>query len=97
MRCDVADAASAEAALAAARAAHGPARILVNCAGIGTAGRVVGRDGPMKLEAFERVVRVNLIGSFNMLRLAAAEMSALDPLDEGRTRRDRQHRLDRGV
>jgi NAD(P)-dependent dehydrogenase (short-subunit alcohol dehydrogenase family) len=82
IRCDVADAASAEAAMAAARAAHGPARILVNCAGIGTAGRVVGRDGPMKLEAFDRVIRVNLIGTFNMIRLAAAEMSGLEPLDE---------------
>jgi NAD(P)-dependent dehydrogenase (short-subunit alcohol dehydrogenase family) len=80
--CDVADAASAESAMTAARAAHGPARILVNCAGVGTAGRIVGRDGPLKLEAFERVVRINLIGSFNMLRLAAAEMSALDPVEE---------------
>jgi NAD(P)-dependent dehydrogenase (short-subunit alcohol dehydrogenase family) len=80
--CDVADAASGEAAFAQARQAHGPVRILVNCAGIGTAGRIVGRDGPMQLAAFERVVRVNLIGSFNMLRLAAAEMSAADPLDE---------------
>jgi NAD(P)-dependent dehydrogenase (short-subunit alcohol dehydrogenase family) len=57
VRCDVADAASAEAAMAEARAAHGPARILVNCAGVGTAGRVVGREGPLKLEAFDRVVR----------------------------------------
>jgi NAD(P)-dependent dehydrogenase (short-subunit alcohol dehydrogenase family) len=80
--CDVADSASGQAAFAAARAAHGPVRILVNCAGIGTAGRIVGRDGPLALEAFERVIRVNLIGSFNMLRLAAAEMSAADPLDE---------------
>jgi NAD(P)-dependent dehydrogenase (short-subunit alcohol dehydrogenase family) len=81
--CDVADAASGEAAFAAARAAHGPVRILVNCAGIGTAGRIVGRDGPLKLEAFERVIRVNLIGSFNMLRLAAAEMAECDALEEG--------------
>jgi NAD(P)-dependent dehydrogenase (short-subunit alcohol dehydrogenase family) len=83
VRCDVADASSGEAAFAAARAAHGPVRILVNCAGIGTAGRIVGRDGPMKLEVFERVIRVNLIGSFNMLRLAAAEMSGAAPLEEG--------------
>ena len=81
--CDVADAASAEAAVAKAREAHGPARLLVNCAGVGTAGRIVGRDGPMPLAAFERVIRVNLIGSFNLLRLAAADMGALDPLDDG--------------
>ena len=82
IRCDVADSASAEAAFAAARAAHGPVRILVNCAGIGTAGRIVGREGPLKLDAFERVIRVNLIGTFNMLRLAAAEMSDTDPLED---------------
>ena len=81
--CDVADAASAEAAVAKAREAHGPARLLVNCAGVGTAGRIVGRDGPMPLAAFERVIRINLIGSFNLLRLAAADMGALEPT--GRT------------
>ena len=71
--CDVSDAASAEAAVAAAAKAHGPARVLVNCAGIGVAKRVIGRDGPMPLADFEKVIKVNLIGSFNMLRLAAAE------------------------
>ena len=71
--------------------------LLVNCAGVGTAGRIVGRDGPLALAAFERVIRVNLIGTFNMLRLSAAAMSALDPLDRRRAWRDRQHRLDRGV
>ena len=81
--CDVTDAAAAEAALAAARAAHGPARVLVNCAGIGTASRIVGRDGPMPLEAFARVIGINLIGSFNLLRLAAGAMTALDPLEDG--------------
>jgi NAD(P)-dependent dehydrogenase (short-subunit alcohol dehydrogenase family) len=83
MACDVADAASAETALAEARAAHGVERVLVNCAGVGTAGRIVGRDGPLALAAFERVIRVNLIGTFNMLRLSAAAMSGLEPLDEG--------------
>jgi NAD(P)-dependent dehydrogenase (short-subunit alcohol dehydrogenase family) len=81
--CDVADAAGAEAAVTRARDAHGPARLLVNCAGVGSAGRIVGRDGPMQLAAFERVVRINLIGSFNLLRLAAAGMSGLDPSEDG--------------
>jgi NAD(P)-dependent dehydrogenase (short-subunit alcohol dehydrogenase family) len=81
--CDVADAASAEAAVATAAKTHGVARILVNCAGVGTAGRIVGRDGPLKLDAFERVIRINLIGSFNLLRLAAAAMSEAEALEEG--------------
>jgi NAD(P)-dependent dehydrogenase (short-subunit alcohol dehydrogenase family) len=81
--CDVADAASTEAAFAVAHAAHGAARILVNCAGVGTAGRIVGKEGPQPLGDFERVIRVNLIGTFNCMRLAAAEMSALEPLDGG--------------
>jgi NAD(P)-dependent dehydrogenase (short-subunit alcohol dehydrogenase family) len=81
--CDVADSASAEAAIAAAAKAHGPARILVNCAGIGVAKRVIGRDGPMPLADFDRVIKVNLIGSFNMLRLATAGMSKLEPLSSG--------------
>ena len=81
--CDVADAASAEAAVASAANAHGPARILVNCAGIGVAKRVIGREGPMPLSEFDRVIKVNLIGSFNMLRLATAEMSKLEPLSTG--------------
>jgi len=78
---DVADEASASAALAKAAAAHGPARVLVNCAGIGVAKRVVGRDGPQPLADFEKVIRVNLIGTFNMIRLAAAGMAALEPID----------------
>jgi NAD(P)-dependent dehydrogenase (short-subunit alcohol dehydrogenase family) len=78
--CDVSDASSAEAAIVAASKAHGPARVLVNCAGIGVAKRVIGREGPMPLAEFEKVIRVNLIGSFNMLRLATAEMSKLEPL-----------------
>jgi NAD(P)-dependent dehydrogenase (short-subunit alcohol dehydrogenase family) len=81
--CDVSDAASAEAAVAAARGRHGAARILVNCAGIGVAQRIVGRDGPMALAGFKRVIDVNLIGSFNLMRLAAADMMALAPLEDG--------------
>ena len=55
--------------------------MLVNCAGIGTAKRVVGRDGPHPLADFEKVIRVNLIGTFNMIRLAAAAMGKLEPID----------------
>ncbi len=81
--CDVTEPASVETALAKAASAHGPARILVNCAGIGSAARIVGRDGPMALDAFERVVRVNLIGTFNVMRLAAAAMTALPETETG--------------
>jgi NAD(P)-dependent dehydrogenase (short-subunit alcohol dehydrogenase family) len=82
--CNVTDAGSVEAAFVAARARHGPARIAVNCAGVGTAGRIVGRDGrPMPLDDFRHVIEVNLIGSFNVMRAAAAEMSTLDPLADG--------------
>lgn len=80
--CDVSSAAEAEAAVAKAREAHGPCRIVVNCAGIAPAKRIVGRDGPMPLEAFEKVIQVNLIGSFNLLRLGAADMLAADPVNE---------------
>src|SRR5438552_15313614 len=78
--CDVSDAASAEAAVAAASNAHGPARVLVNCAGIGVAKRVIGKEGPMALSDFDRVIRVNLIGTFNMLRLPTSAMAQLEPL-----------------
>jgi NAD(P)-dependent dehydrogenase (short-subunit alcohol dehydrogenase family) len=81
--CDVADSASAEAAVRRAAADLGPARILVNCAGVGPARRIVGKDGPMPLADFERVIRVNLIGTFNMMRLAAAGMQTLEPLPGG--------------
>lgn len=80
MACDVTSADQAQSAVAQAGEAHGPARILVNCAGIAPAKRILGRDGPMPLADFEAVVRVNLIGTFNLMRLAAAEMSALPPL-----------------
>ncbi len=81
--CDVADSASMEAAIQAAADAHGPARIVVNCAGIGPAARVVGRDGPMDLQKFAQVININLIGTFNTLRLAAAAMEDLDALETG--------------
>jgi NAD(P)-dependent dehydrogenase (short-subunit alcohol dehydrogenase family) len=83
IRCDVADANSAVDAIKAAGDKHGPARILVNCAGVGPAKRIVGRDGPMPLDDYERVIRINLIGTFNMMRLAAAAMQPLQPFADG--------------
>ncbi|HSV57882.1 MAG TPA: SDR family NAD(P)-dependent oxidoreductase [Variovorax sp.] len=81
--CDITDTASVSAALEQAAAAHGPARILMNIAGIGSAKRVVGKDGnPAPLEDFERVVKVNLIGAYNASRLFAAACAKLAP-DEG--------------
>src|SRR5260370_40285037 len=62
--CDVADEKSATVGVAKAEAAHGPARVLVNCGGIGTAKRVVGRDGPRPLADFDKGIRVHLIGPF---------------------------------
>lgn len=81
--CDVADAASAEAAVARAAEAHGPARILINCAGIAPPARIVGRNGPADLSLFAKVIEINLIGSFNMMRLVAAGALGLDPLEGG--------------
>src|SRR6202166_1199438 len=81
--CDVTSAAATETAFAKAAADHGTPRILINCAGIGPAKRIVGRDGPMPLADFERGVKVNLIGTFNALRLAGAAMQTLEPLQDG--------------
>jgi NAD(P)-dependent dehydrogenase (short-subunit alcohol dehydrogenase family) len=81
--CDVVDAASAEVAVAAAREAHGAARILVNCAGVAHGARIVGRNGPMPLDAFAKVIQVNLIGTFNLIRLMAADAMKLPPLEGG--------------
>jgi NAD(P)-dependent dehydrogenase (short-subunit alcohol dehydrogenase family) len=83
VRCDVTDDASAADAVAEARARHGVARILINCAGIGPAKRIVGRDGPMPLDEFAKVIAVNLIGTFNMMRLVAADMQGIDPQANG--------------
>lgn len=83
IKCDVASADSGKAALEEAKGRHGIARILVNCAGVGPAKRIVGRDGPMPLADYERVIAINLIGTFNMLRLAATDMQGLAPLADG--------------
>ena len=82
--CDITDTDSVLAALEAARAAHGPARLLLNVAGIGSAKRIVGKDGsPAPLEDFQRVISVNLVGTYNITRLAVAEMVKLDALEDG--------------
>ena len=82
IKCNVADEDDVANALAAAREHHGPARICVNCAGIGSAMRIVGRDGPMPLSIFRREIEVNLIGTFSVMRLAVADMAGLKPLAE---------------
>ena len=83
VHCDVTDSAGTEKALAKAAADHGPARIVVNCAGVGPAKRIVGRDGPMPLADFARVIESNLIGTFNVMRLAATAMQGLEPGQDG--------------
>jgi NAD(P)-dependent dehydrogenase (short-subunit alcohol dehydrogenase family) len=83
-RCDITDSASVEAALAQVQQQHGAARILMNVAGIGTAKRIVGKDGKAApLEDFRRVIEVNLVGTYNVTRLVAAQMVALGPLADG--------------
>jgi NAD(P)-dependent dehydrogenase (short-subunit alcohol dehydrogenase family) len=84
LRCDITDPASVEAALATAAERHGVARILMNIAGIGSAKRIVGKDGrAAPLEDFRRVIEVNLIGTYNVCRLAAAQMAATEPMADG--------------
>jgi NAD(P)-dependent dehydrogenase (short-subunit alcohol dehydrogenase family) len=82
VKCDVTSEADAQAAVAAATA-MGKLVGLVNCAGIGGAAKTVGKDGPYPLDKFTRVIQVNLIGTFNMLRLAAAAMVNNEPNAEG--------------
>jgi NAD(P)-dependent dehydrogenase (short-subunit alcohol dehydrogenase family) len=81
---DVTNPDEVQAAVAGAAEAFGGLHIAVNCAGIGWAQRTVDRNGPHDLGVFETVVRVNLIGTFNVIRLAAAQMSAQDPDGEER-------------
>ena len=81
---NVADEASVLHGLDAAVAAHGEARVLVNCAGIAYAAKTTSRGTPHGLAEFEKVIRVNLVGTFNCIRLAATRMAALEPLGEER-------------
>jgi NAD(P)-dependent dehydrogenase (short-subunit alcohol dehydrogenase family) len=80
---DVTDEAAVTGALDAADRL-GPLRVVVSCAGIGTPGKVLGRDGVLPMTAFERVVRVNLVGTFNVIRLAAERMARTEPSGEER-------------
>jgi NAD(P)-dependent dehydrogenase (short-subunit alcohol dehydrogenase family) len=79
---DVSDEASVQAAVDAAAAAGAPLRVAVSCAGIGWAARTVGRDGtPHDLASYQRVISVNLIGTFNLMRIAAAAIARTEPAD----------------
>jgi NAD(P)-dependent dehydrogenase (short-subunit alcohol dehydrogenase family) len=81
--CDVVNSESTKAAIAKARAANGPARIVIQCAGIAPPAKIVGKKGPHPLDLYVKVVNVNLIGIFNVMRLAAADMLGLEPLANG--------------
>ena len=84
IQCDVTSAEGMQSAIAQAAAAHGPARILMQIAGIGAAKRVIGKDGnAAPLEDFVRVVNVNLIGTYNAARLFAAACAKLEPMEDG--------------
>ena len=82
IECDVSDADSASSALAQAREAHGVGRLLVNCAGIAPPQRIVGREGASPLEDLKRVIDINLVGTYNMMRLFGEALIPADPLDE---------------
>ena len=84
--CDVTEEASVRAAMAKAASLHGPARIVVHCAGVLGSGRMLGREGPMPLGQFEQVLRVNLTGAFNVMRLAAESMAELPPIGDDHER-----------
>ena len=84
IQCDVTNAASVQAALEQAAAAHGPARILLQIAGIGSARRVIAKDGSAApLEDFAKVIEVNLLGTYNVARLFAAACAQQEPLEDG--------------
>jgi NAD(P)-dependent dehydrogenase (short-subunit alcohol dehydrogenase family) len=84
IRCDITDTASVEGALVAVEERYGIARILMNVAGVGGAKRIVAKDGrAAPLEDFRRVIEINLIGTYNVIRLAAAQMTSLEPMDDG--------------
>lgn len=81
--CDVVDEASTQAAIAKARDAHGVARVVVQCAGVAPPIKIVGKKGPHPLDQYNKVIAVNLVGTFNVMRLAAADMLDAEALDNG--------------
>jgi NAD(P)-dependent dehydrogenase (short-subunit alcohol dehydrogenase family) len=81
VNCDVTNTDDVTAAIKQAAEAHGTARIIINCAGVGTPAKAVGREGPMALETFTKIVDINLVGTFNVIRLAAAAMMEDEPLE----------------
>jgi NAD(P)-dependent dehydrogenase (short-subunit alcohol dehydrogenase family) len=83
VKCDVASAEGAESAIAEVVEKLGTPRILVNCAGIAVGMKTIGKDGPHPLDVYRTVIEVNLLGTFNMIRLAADRMAKLDPLEGG--------------
>lgn len=82
IQCDVTKADSVEAAIAAAAKQQGAARICVNCAGIVHSRRMVNQQGPMPLDEFRQVIEINLIGTYNVMRIAAASMILLEPIGD---------------
>ncbi|WP_027530576.1 SDR family NAD(P)-dependent oxidoreductase [Bradyrhizobium sp. WSM3983] len=84
LHADVTSEEQIKAAIAKAEATHGVARVLMNCAGIGGSQRIVGRDGVYPLEKFARIINVNLIGTFNCLRLFAERLVTIEPVGEER-------------
>lgn len=81
-RCDVTNPASMQQALDTAKDAHGGGRILVNCAGIGNAARMVGRNGPHDFDVYAKIITINLIGTFNATRLFAVDATQLEPMED---------------
>lgn len=86
IHCDVTQPDSVEAAITKANEINGVARICINCAGIVHGKRMIGKQGPMPLEEFKRVIEVNLIGTFNVMRIAAAAMIPLMPVNDSEER-----------
>lgn len=86
LTCDVTNPQNLEDAIEKATRKHGAARICINCAGIVKSKRMVGKEGPMPLEEFRQVIEINLIGTFNLMRLAARDMMSLEPVGESNER-----------